>query len=117
MITVKDQAQLSAACKAVFDALRKEGVSEEGAFDGKLIAAELMTNAFKHTKGGVTLKIEPAVGGVELTAYYDEGCSPPEKAVCSDVFDEGGRGLFLVDALSVQRTRTPDGGIKVLIKL
>ena len=55
--------------------------------------------------------------GVSLTVYSSGGFSPPETSACPSAFAEGGRGLFLVDTVAVERTVTEDGGIRVLIKL
>jgi len=41
---------------------------------------------------------------------------PPEKSVCSGVYEESGRGLFIIDCISEERSFTCEGEIKVTIK-
>ena len=42
---------------------------------------------------------------------------PPENSTCSPLFEERGRGLFLVDAVSEKRYYNEDEGINVVIKI
>ena len=41
----------------------------------------------------------------------------PEKGICSDVYAENGRGLFLVDSVCQTRSQTKDGEIHVTIAI
>ena len=116
IFVVKERAQLPEIGAAVETALKEWGVSEERAFDSKLVATELMSNAFKHTQGEMTLKIALTSDGVEITAQYTEPFVPPQKTAKADVYAENGRGLFLVDKLSDKRICTPDGAIQIIIK-
>ena len=42
---------------------------------------------------------------------------PPEHTVCSAAEEEGGRGLYLVDALTVSRTYSEKDGVCVIVRI
>ena len=116
IFVVKERAQLPEIGAAVEMRLKEWGVSDERAFDSKLVATELMSNSFKHTQGEMTWEIALKGNGVEITARYAKPFFPPKQTAKADVYAEGGRGLFLVDKLSDKRTCTPDGAIQIIIK-
>ncbi|MEV7980726.1 ATP-binding protein [Streptomyces sp. NPDC086519] len=70
----------------------------------ELLAAELVTNAVRHTKGPVALRVRWATGVLRVGAW-DADPEPPvfpsESKVAADGDEEdGGRGLTLVRACS-----------------
>ncbi|MFD4598329.1 ATP-binding protein [Streptomyces sp. NPDC058464] len=65
----------------------------------ELLAAELVSNAVRHTKGPVALRVRHA-GGVLRVGAWDADPEPPVFPGGSDTFADGGRGLALVRACS-----------------
>ncbi|MFH8220260.1 ATP-binding protein [Streptomyces sp. NPDC018057] len=65
----------------------------------ELLAAELASNAVRHTKGPAALRLRWAAGVLRISAW-DTDPAPPEPPLSPDrVTDlEGGRGLALVKA-------------------
>ena len=71
------------------------------AFDLRLIATELVTNAVVHGRGRITLKAR-IVGDVLRVEVVDEGTGQADRVRAQAPSDEatGGRGLQIVEALS-----------------
>ncbi|MFD4502412.1 ATP-binding protein [Streptomyces sp. NPDC058457] len=70
----------------------------------ELLAAELVSNAVRHTKGPVALRVRYA-GGVLRVGAWDADPEPPAFPGGSEAFadggeEDGGRGLALVRACS-----------------
>lgn len=65
----------------------------------KLVISELVGNALRHGQPPVTYEVE-SDGGDLLVIVADGDPTPPGDGACSEPQAEGGRGLFLVDALS-----------------
>ncbi|MGW6056943.1 ATP-binding protein [Streptomyces sp. NPDC055189] len=75
-----------------------------------LCTSELVTNVHRHTKGDVHLRAAVGVTHVRIAVYDGNPQLPsPRRA---PVEDEGGRGLFLVTALSDVCGVTPTGSGK-----
>ena len=93
--------------------LTGSGLDETSLFHSKLVFNELASNAVKHTKDGgeVSLwvweeKVEVLLVGGQFTM--------PKTSVCSSVYEESGRGLFLIDSVCAQREETQEG-VKITI--
>ena len=95
--------------------LEENGASEHGIFHSRLAATELVGNVFKHAKG--TARLQGTISGdcIELSVYSSAPSMPPAAGVCSDVYSESGRGLFIVDSICLQRITTPER-ITVIIR-
>ncbi|MEV8018973.1 ATP-binding protein [Streptomyces sp. NPDC086554] len=75
-----------------------------------LCTSELVTNVHQHTKGDVHLRAAVAATHVRIAVYDgSEQLPAPRRAPAEDT---GGRGLFLVTALSDVCGVTPTGGGK-----
>lgn len=75
-----------------------------------LCTSELVTNVHQHTKGDVHLRAAVAATHVRIAVYDGSVQLPsPRRAPAEDT---GGRGLFLVTALSDVCGVTPTGGGK-----
>ena len=108
--------ELRERAKSLVDFLATAGVPLDYAFDSRLIVCELVGNVLKHGRSIATMEAVVEGGEIRLTVYAENGCLPPSVSVCSEVTAEGGRGLYLVDRLSFERTVTVDGGVRVVIK-
>ncbi len=93
------------------------GVSAERVFDCRLVANELLGNVLRHAKGQAHLTGRIEEGFVVLSVRSSERFIPPKGSVCSDVYAEHGRGLFLVDSVCAERITTEEGELLVRIKI
>src|SRR5688572_4615462 len=106
-----DPSSPATARQAVRTTLRAHGVDAEAIHQVALAASELVTNAIVHTPSPVvSLVIDLRSTAVRLEVT-DDWPEPPELRQ-PDPRSDGGRGLFLVDALARQWgvTRMPGGG-------
>lgn len=96
--------------------LLAEKVEEERVFNCKLAVYELIGNVLKHSGGGAALYGEISNERITLKIVAEKPFFPPNTTVCADVFEEHGRGLFLVDKLCEERSFTPDGALIIVMK-
>ncbi|MCK7622712.1 ATP-binding protein [Streptomyces sp. RS10V-4] len=93
--------------------LREWGAAQQVRDDVELVVTELFTNAVRHTdseKVGCELTVVGAHIRIEITDEGGPGTSAPH-AQPGSLDQEGGRGLFLVGALSDSwGTRPVDSG-------
>ncbi|MFG2651521.1 ATP-binding protein [Streptomyces sp. NPDC048436] len=75
-----------------------------------LCTSELVTNVHRYTKGDVHLRAAVAATHVRVAVYDGNPQLPSPRRASAE--DEGGRGLFLVTALSDVCGVTPTGGGK-----
>ncbi|WP_369195321.1 SpoIIE family protein phosphatase [Streptomyces djakartensis] len=90
--------------------LRSWGVVEE-ADTVLLVVSELVTNALVHTQGAVRVDLTLAADRLRVTVS-DSSPRAPAKPVVVDWESTGGRGLFLVEAVSAAWGSVPVGGGK-----
>ncbi|GAA2518182.1 hypothetical protein GCM10010423_07600 [Streptomyces levis] len=76
-----------------------------------LVVSELVTNALVHTQGAVRLDLTLAADRLRVTVG-DSSPRAPAKPVVVDWESTGGRGLFLVEAMSAAWGSVPVGGGK-----
>jgi anti-sigma regulatory factor (Ser/Thr protein kinase) len=93
------------------------GLTEDNIFDCRLVANELLGNVLRHAKTQACFQGDIADGYVQLLVQSNSPFVPPEKSVCSDVYSEHGRGLFLVDSVCAERVYREDGSIVIKIKI
>ncbi len=91
-------------------------VPEERVFDSKVVASELLSNALKHGGGRARFCAELTEEGVLISVKSANYFCPPQASTCSSPSAEGGRGLFLVDAMGTRRF-SEEKGITVIIRL
>lgn len=100
MCTCRLEAEIASAEVArrfIEDALRTDAVGEETLFRAQLLATELVTNAVRHGRSPVELKLARRDGRIRIEARDD--C--PERPVASAVDSPTRhRGLMLVEDLS-----------------
>ncbi|MGA5872280.1 ATP-binding protein [Streptomyces cinereoruber] len=63
-----------------------------------LVVSELLTNAIRHGRGEISLRVSAAAGRVEVVVVAESSGRAAVKEAGPD--DETGRGMFLVDALT-----------------
>lgn len=67
--------------------------------DLQLVVSELVTNAVLHARSTVEISVSVGEGVIELSVSDTDGRAPEPRSA-GEVWDEGGRGLTLVSALS-----------------
>jgi hypothetical protein len=116
IIEVKNYQSMRAAIADLCEFLQTQQVAENGLFHSKLVASELLGNVLSHSRGSATLHGVLKDGFIELTVVSTVKYTPPEKSVRADVYAEHGRGLYLIDSVSVERWVNEKGDIVVKIK-
>ena len=102
----------SRARQVVRDAATTWGLSEDLTDDAQLIVTELVSNSIDHGEGLITLTVSRKSDGM-LVEVHDE--SPKQPLVRPvDPSSARGRGMQLVQALSVRWGTTPDARGKVV---
>ena len=97
--------------------LLENNIPAERVFDTRLVVSELVGNVLRHAKTTATLGVEMDGEFLELHVCSNVPFVPPTVSKKADVLAESGRGLFLVDSVSEERSSTKDGGIRVRIKI
>ncbi len=110
-------AAMQKALQTLTEFLAREGVPAEKIFDSKLIACELLSNVLRHTDSSTKLHGEIKDGHIELKIFSKELFEAPKQIVCSEVFCENGRGLFLVQELCEGKMTFETDGIRVRIRI
>lgn len=114
-LMIDNYRNIEAALKELEDFLVSMGLSDESVFDSKLVASELITNVFRHSSGTAQLFGEVSDGSVKIKVCSSKPYTPPDKSDCADVYEESGRGLYIIDSISEERFSSPDGGICVTV--
>ena len=114
---IENYNSLKGAVEELCDFLSLHKVAQEYIFDSKLVVYELLGNVLQHSGGGAKLFMELVQEYIELKVLAERLFFPPEKGTCAELYAEHGRGLFLVDSVSAERTVSDDGGIVVRIKI
>ena len=109
-------ADLKTATQAICQHLEENGVPKEKVFDCRLVVNELVANVLRHSDGTASVKGNIKESCIEIFVRSTKVFIPPTVSACSPATAEGGRGLYLVDSVSVSRTVSPDGEIKVVIQ-
>ncbi len=113
---IKATEELKNATQAICRYLEENDVPKEKVFDCRLVVNELVANVLRHSEGTASVKGNIKEGCIEIFVRSTKVFIPPTVSECSPATAEGGRGLYLVDSVSVSRTVSPDGEIKVVIQ-
>ena len=114
---VDNHATLKAAVDKICAFLSARAVSAEKIFDCKLVAYELLANSLEHSGGKAWIEVDVEQENISIIVRSQDTYCPPKTSVCSSLEAERGRGLYLVDSLSVERSFTKNSEIKVLVSL
>ena len=96
--------------------LSSHAISSEKVYDCRLISHELIANVLQHSGGSAKLTVDMEKEHVAICVKAECAYCPP-KGECPEVTAERGRGIFLVDSISAQRTFTDDGEIIVKVSI
>ena len=100
------------ARQVVREAAASWGLSEDLADDAQLVVTELVSNGIDHGRGLITLTVRRKAGGMLIEVHDESPHEPVLRPV--DTSSARGRGIQLVQALSVSWGTAPDGGGKVV---
>ena len=117
LFQVKDRASLQTTLEQLCQVLAEWGVAQERIFDCKLIACELVGNVLKYATGEAGMRVSISKDGVEIKALSETFFELPENIVCSGLYAESGRGLFLVKSLCDGKVFSEEDGIVAIVKL
>ncbi len=117
LFKVKDYASLQTALDGLCRFLTEREIGQEQVFDCKLVACELLGNVLKYTDGDTGLYAEIADGFVRLKVTSNTFFELPENIVCSGLYAESGRGLFIVNTLCEGQIVAEKDGIVAKIKM
>jgi anti-sigma regulatory factor (Ser/Thr protein kinase) len=101
--------------------LRQHAAADADLFTTELILGELLTNAVEHAPGRIDVRIDWA-GDQPTVCVRDagRGFTAPRSDLPKDLFEENGRGLFLITTLApdVHIEPTPGGfGTQITVRL
>lgn len=116
-VVVKTLTDLQDALDRLCGFLEEYEVARDNVFDSKLVVSELVANALKHSQAVASFDSEVKDGFIRIKVASSRPFALPEKSVCSDVYAEHGRGLYLVDSVCESRTTNESGEILVTIKI
>lgn len=105
------------ALHTMCEEMQRCSIPEQGIFDCKLVACELLSNVLQHGGGKAYLHAELKGGVAFLHVRAEREWRPPDESECSSVESERGRGLFLVDAVCESRSYSPEQGICVTVRV
>ncbi|WP_245778046.1 ATP-binding protein [Lentzea xinjiangensis] len=112
MILTAEGGSCARARRVVRDAAASWGLSEDLADDAQLVVTELVSNGIDHGEGTITLTVSRKSGGMLVEVHDESSAQPQVRPV--DTNSARGRGMQLVQALSVRWGITPDGNGKVV---
>ena len=103
---------VSSARRAAAAVLDEWGVSPETSWDLLLAASELVTNAIRHGRAPVQLRLRSTSEGIVLEVHDGSSVLPQRRDAAPDA--SSGRGLYLVEAVSASWGVRPTGNGKTI---
>lgn len=97
--------------------LSSHAISSEKVYDCRLISHELIANVLQHSGGCARLTVDMEKDCISICVKAERVYCPPSKGECPEVNAERGRGIFLVDSFSAERTFTEGGEIIVKVSI
>ena len=114
-LEVKTLTDLRRVSETLCNSWAERAIPQDKIFDCRLVVNELVGNVLRHSEGIAFVASRVEDGSVEIRIRSTKPFFPPIASACSPTEAEGGRGLFLVDNVSVSRVVTEDGEIKVVV--
>lgn len=112
---ISDHAQLKEAIARMCAALEEIGASDNAVFSSRVVAHELLTNALVYGGGEAQFTFREEAGEIFIAVRAKRAFEPPKKIARADLYAERGRGLYLVDALSLRREYSEEEGVVAVI--
>ncbi len=114
---IKTYADFKTAVEKLCAHLALREISPDRVFDSKLVIHELIGNVLQHSNCAATFKAEIDGEFIGITVRGENAYQPPKQGACPPCLAERGRGLYLVDSFSAERTFTQEGEIFVRIRI
>lgn len=119
MITfeVDDIREMNAELAIFLRYLQGLGIDEDAVFDSRLVSCELITNVLRHCGGSACFSGVFDNGEIVITVC---AAKPAGKICVPDLpsaLAEGGRGLYIVNAISGGNVKIDDGNVTVKLIL
>lgn len=114
---IHDYNDFKSAIDEICAVLSSCAISSEKVYDCRLISHELIANVLQHSGGSAKLKVDLEREYVLIYVKAERVYCPPLKGESPATSAERGRGLFLVDSFSAERTFTKDGEILVKVSI
>lgn len=108
---------LKRALLCLCTAFEEEGVPDGTVFDSKLAVHELVVNALRYGGGKAYVTAERSGREIKIWVRSEISFRPPERTLCPEGDAERGRGLFLVDSVSEERSYSEAEGICIVIRM
>lgn len=114
---VENLKNMNAQLKCFLDFLRSVNVSEDDVFYCRLVSCELIANVIRHGGEAADFRGELLSDKISITVTADSQENVDLNPALPDVFAENGRGLYIINAVSVDGiNRGERGELKVYIK-
>lgn len=114
---VDDIRNMNAELAQFLDYLQELGVDEDALFDSRLVSCELITNVLRHCGGSACFSGTFDNGEIVITVC----ASKPSGKICvpdlPSALAEGGRGLYIVNAVSGGNVKISGGNVTVKLVL
>ena len=102
---------------AFVDFLKAQNISDEDMFLSRLVSCELISNVIRHGGDTAEFKGELMVDKISITVTAPSQATVNLTPARPDVHAEGGRGLYIINAVSMNGIeRLADGELRVFIK-
>ncbi len=108
-VEIQEYPQLKRALEELTAFLSAHEVAEAQVFDSRLVAHELIGNVLEHAGGVAQLGVEVNGGYIHIAVRTENSYRPKGKATCPSGMQERGRGLYLVEQLTVEQEYTDEG--------
>ena len=119
MITfeVDDLREMTERVRGFADFLRRGGVSDEDVFASRIVSCELISNVILHGGEAALFRGEICDGGIVITVSASGFDKVDIKPSLPDVLAESGRGMYIVNCISLGNVEKICGGLNVTIKM
>lgn len=119
MITFKvdNLTEMNDQLREFADFLRAQNVADDDIFFSRLASCELITNVIRHSGEAAEFQGELLYDRIAITVTADCQRGLNLSPEVPDVFAEGGRGLYIVNSISLNGIERGEGGaLRVCIK-
>lgn len=102
---------------AFADFLKSQQLADEDVFLSRLVSCELISNVIRHGGDCAVFKGELLGDKISITVTARSQANINLNPAMPDVFSEGGRGLYIINAVSMNGIeRGEEGELRVFIK-
>ena len=102
---------------AFADFLKAQQIADEDVFLSRLVSCELLSNVIRHGGECAEFKGELLVDKISITVTARSQENINLNPAMPDIFSEGGRGLYIINAVSMNGIEQGEGGeLRVYIK-